>query len=216
MGTTIKIGVFLTLINIVNVAHAEEPAMPDAESLDRLLRGEVTVETIREDESGGAARFEIYMAAPVEKIWDVIFSCENAFVFLDGLKICEVIEDDGIHTLTRQVVKTSWLLPKQDYTFRTLREPYRRADFERVEGSPKVMEGSWQFVPLQDGVLTIHEIRIRPDVPTPRFIIRRLMKKSMPEMLACMRSMAGGSLNEEQAREDRRSCPGENRDRQGR
>lgn len=187
--------------------HSEEFEQSAHDTQELLQSGEVLNETIRADESGGAARFQILMDTDVEQIWGVIYSCDNAFVYLDGLRSCEVLEDDGLITLTRQVVKTSWLVPAQDFTFRTERKPFTRADFMRTTGSPKVMEGNWQFDQLPGGVLVSHEIRIKPFLPVPRFLIRHLMRNSMPEMLKCMRSMAGGSLNDVQQEIDAQSCP---------
>lgn len=187
---------------------AEATELPFTEDLSRLRSGEVTAETIRTDESGGAARFRIYIQAPVKDIWDVIFSCDLGFIFVEGLRLCEVLEDDGVNTLTRQVVKTSWILPAQDFTFRTHREPFRRVEFMRVEGSPREMEGSWEFVEFEGGVIVTHEIRIRPGFPVPRFLIRRVMRNNMPDMLACMRALADGSISEKQELEDAAACPG--------
>ena len=99
-------------------------------------------------------------------------------------------------------------MPTQDFVFQTLREPFRRVEFKRVSGKTKVMEGSWDFFPVQQGVLIVHEIRIQPSVPVPGFIVRHLMSKSMPEMLACIRGLAGGSLSAESESVDLGFCPG--------
>jgi hypothetical protein len=186
---------------------ASAMALPDQQKLSRLETGEVTVETIRADESGGAARFQIYMKATIDDIRSVINSCENAYLFLNGLKVCEVLEQEGNRTLTRQVVKTSWLIPRQDFTFRTLRVSDRRSEFQRTAGSPRVMEGSWEFTELSGGIVATHELRIKPSLPVPRFIVRHLMQKSMPKMLTCMRALAGGSLSKTQQAADFASCP---------
>jgi len=209
LNRTIKILTAAALLAAPAALQAVATHLPGADVLNRLKSGEVTAETIRTDESGGAARFRIYIQAPVEAIWNVIFSCENAFIFLDGLRQCDVLEDDGIDTLTRQVVKSSWLVPAQDYTFRTHREPFSRAEFTRVEGSPKVMEGSWEFLEFESGVIVSHEIRIRTGFPVPRFLIRRVMRNSMPDMLACMRALASGSISEQQQLQDSAACPGQ-------
>jgi hypothetical protein len=198
----------LLLICISPHAAAREAQLPDPETLQRLRAGEVRQETTRTNESGGAARFFILIQAPVEAIWDVIYSCENAFIFLDGLKLCEVLEQTSEYTITRQVVKKGWLIPRQDYSFRTLREPFKHAEFELVEGNLEVMEGSWEFIVMPQGVVVIHEIRIKPEVPAPRFVVRRLMKKGMPEMLAGIRGLAGGSVSADQKIADLDLCPG--------
>ncbi len=182
--------------------------MPDPATLQRLQSGEITVQTTRADQSGGSARFVIFIKAPVEKIWEIIFSCEHAFIFLDGLKLCEILEGDEKETLARQVVNKGWLIPTQDFTFQTLYEPFKHAEFKRLEGKPRVMEGSYDFIVMPLGVVLVHEIRIQPSIPVPRFIIRRLIRKSMPAMLACMRGLAGGSLSAELEVRDLNMCPG--------
>jgi len=207
LETTIKIGLSSIFLCFSGLLFANDKTMPDAETLTLLQSGEVAVETIRAEESGGAGRFQIFLKAPVEDIWSVIYSCEHAFIYLNGLRVCEVLEDDGINTLTRQVVKTSWLIPRQDFTFRTLREPFRRATFERTSGSPRVMEGSWEFLKVPGGVVAMHELRVKPSLPVPRFLVRHLMQRSMPKMLVCIRALSGGSLNDEQEREDFAACP---------
>ena len=198
----------MLLLCISTITSAREVQLPDPVTLERLKAGEVILETTRTDESGGAAKIAVFIQAPVEAIWDVIYSCENAFIFLDGLKLCEVLEQTSEYTITRQVVKKGWLIPKQDYSFRTLREPFKHAEFELVEGNLEVMEGSWDFIAMPQGVVVTHEIRVKPEVPAPRFVVRRLMRKGMPEMLACIRGLAGGSVSADQKIADLGLCPG--------
>jgi ribosome-associated toxin RatA of RatAB toxin-antitoxin module len=201
--------VLLILVSISPYAPAREAQLPDPETLHRLQSGEVILETTRTDESGGAARVVMFSKAPVEAIWKVIFSCEQAFIFLDGLKICEVLENNSEYTITRQVVKKGWLIPRQDFAFRTLQAPYKHIEFRLVEGNLKAMEGSWDFIVMPQGVVVMHEIWVQPEVPAPRFIVRRLMRRGMPEMMACVRGLAGGSVSIDMEARDLGHCPGE-------
>ena len=198
---------FLILFCISSQAMAREAQLPDPDTLRQLRTGEIFLENTRTDEAGVAMQVLIFMKTQVEKIWEVIYSCENAFIFLDGLKLCEVLEDDGVITLTRQVVKTGWLVPVQDYTFRTLRVPFKHVEIQRTKGNPKIMEGSWDFIAMPQGVVVIHEIRIKPNMPVPRFIVRRLMRRGMLEMISCIRGLAGGSVTAEIETRDLGSCP---------
>jgi hypothetical protein len=208
LNETINILLLTCLLVAPAGLKALDTELPSADDLSRLRSGDVITEAIRTDESGGAARFQIYMQAPVEDIWNVIFSCDQGFIFVKGLRKCVVLENDGLTTLTRQVVKSSWLVPAQDFTFRTDREPFSRVEFMRTEGSPREMEGSWEFNDLGNGVLVTHEIRVRPGFPVPRFLIRSVMKHTIPEMLACIRALANGSTSEAQQVTDSASCPG--------
>jgi len=198
----------LLLFCISSNTSAREVQLPDPVTLERLKAGEVILETTRTDESGGAAKIVVFIQAPVEAIWDVIYSCENASIFLEGLKLCEVLEQTSDYTVTRQVVKKGWLIPTQDYSFRTVQEPFKHAEFRLVDGNLKAMEGSWDFIAMPDGVVVLHEIRIQSGVPAPRFIVRQLMRKGMPEMIACMRALADGSVNADMKARDLAKCPG--------
>ena len=60
-----------------------------------------------------------------------------------------------------------------------------------------------------DGVVVIHEFRIQPKIPTPRWLIRRGLKKDLPDMLACIRGLAGGSISVDEAGKDLARCPGD-------
>jgi hypothetical protein len=188
---------------------AREALLPEPDTLQRLRAGEIIMEDSRTDEPGVATQALVFMNTPVERIWGVIYSCENAFIFLNGLKLCEVLEDDGLVTLTRQVVKSGWLVPEQDYTFRTLREPFKRAEIQRISGKPKEMEGIWDFIVMPGGVVVIYEIRINPDMPVPRFVMRRFMRRGVEEMITCIRGLSGGSGSAEQEAGDLGFCPGE-------
>jgi hypothetical protein len=199
----------LLLLCISSQTLAREAQLPEPDTLQRLWAGEVIPENTRTDEPGVTTRILIFMNTPVKRIWEVIYSCENAFIFLDGLKLCEVLEDNGVVTLTRQVVDRGWLVPKQDYTFRTLRETFKHVEIKRTEGNPKVMEGSWDFITMPQGVVVIHEIRIKPDMPAPDFLVRKMMRRSLTEMMACIRGLAGGSINPELETQDLNLCPGD-------
>jgi len=176
----------LLLFCISSNTSAREVQLPDPVTLERLKAGEVILETTRTDESGGAAKIVVFIQAPVEAIWDVIYSCENAFIFLEGLKLCEVLEQTSDYTVTRQVVKKGWLIPTQDYSFRTVQEPFKHAEFRLVDGNLKAMEGSWDFIAMPG----------------------QLMRKGMPEMIACMRALADGSVNADMKARDLAKCPG--------
>jgi hypothetical protein len=183
--------------------------LPDSESLSRLIEGEILLQNTRTDEKGGAARVDIVVHAPVETIWGVLISCKNNFIFIDGLQTCEVLEETGLHALTHQVVNKGWPIPTQDFVFETERKPYTHMAFWLKEGNLKAMEGSWEFTPMLEGVLVTYEIRVVPGTPAPRWMVRRSMQKGMPDMLACIRALAGGSGSEELRIKDMDRCPGD-------
>jgi hypothetical protein len=75
------------------------------------------------------------------------------------------------------------------------REPYTRVDFRLLEGNLKAIQGEWRFTELEEGagLLVTHAIQVQPSFPVPRWMIRRNMRRDLPDMLACLRGLTGGS-----------------------
>ncbi len=201
-GRCLALVVSLTL----SVQAMARETLPDAAARERLLAGEVVLE--RRDGGGGGAGASVSILArsPVEALWAVVVSCADARAFVSGLRECEVIEDDGDYAVTRQVVDKGWLTPRLKYTFEIRRERYRRMDFGLVDGNLKQLRGSWTFTPWSGGLLVRHELVLEPQVPAPRWLVRRNVLNDLPDMLRCIRALAGGSLAPDQAEADRRAC----------
>jgi ribosome-associated toxin RatA of RatAB toxin-antitoxin module len=199
---------FLSILIFLFHSQLSASGMPDRERLERLGNGEILLLEARTDESGGSARVQAIIHAPAKAVWDVIMSCEQTFTFVKGLKKCEVVEDTGDRALIHQVVKTSWLVPTQDFVFESLRDPYHGISFQLVEGNLKAMKGRWQLTERPDGLLVDYEIRIRPGYPVPAFIVSWVIRRGMPDLIACIRGLAGGSGSMEQVKEDLDRCQG--------
>ena len=151
---------------------------------------------------------QVLVRAPARAVWAVIMSCEQAFTFVDGMRRCEVLEESASRVLARHVVEQGWPLPTYDVVFESLKQPYRRIDFGLVEGNLESMRGSWVFDETPQGTLVDYQVEIRPGLPIPRFIVRRGLQHDMPDLLACVRGLAGGSLSAAGADRDLASCPG--------
>jgi ribosome-associated toxin RatA of RatAB toxin-antitoxin module len=188
------------------------PAAPAAASdpplRERLLTGEIIARETSSDEAGAAGRMQVLVRTPAQAVWEVIVSCDLAFAFVAGLKECEVLEDTGDRVLVHQVVNQSWLIPTYDYVFESLRHPYQRIDVRLLEGNLKALDGHWSFEETVDGTVIDYRIRIQPSLPAPRFIVRRNINKGMPDMLACIRGLAGGSGSPALEQQDLGRCPG--------
>ena len=193
------------------VVNAQDPvhALPDGATMARLEAGDWVIENDISDPGVAAASILILMRAPVERIWATITTCRNVEIFLAGLQFCEVLEDTGTYALTHQVVDKGWTTPRLDYTFETRREPYRHMEFNLVEGNLKIMQGSWDFTPVADGVLVRHVLMLRPLVPAPRWLVRRNLKHDLPDMMQCIRGLSAGSGSPQAEAADLDRCPGE-------
>jgi len=194
----------LALFSMANAA-----ADPANEISQRLGAGEIVLVDAGSDLSGGSARVQALVRASAESVWEVVTSCEQSMIFVDGLKQCRVIQDESNRALVHQVVKKGWLSPKQDFIFESLREPYSSIQFRLVEGTLKDMEGQWLFSETPEGLLIDYSIRIRPGLPVPAFVVSWVMRRGMPDLIACIRGLAGGSGSPDRQNEDLERCRGE-------
>ncbi|MDX1379854.1 MAG: SRPBCC family protein [Xanthomonadales bacterium] len=183
-------------------------AVPDLQT--RLLAGEVVALEVDEPPAGGkhggAARMQVLVQAPARDVWAVIVSCELAYRFIDGLRSCEVLEQSAGRALVHQVVDQGWLMPRFDFVFESRRRPYEWIGVSLVKGNLDSMEGSWRFEETAAGTLVEHQLRLRPAAPVPRFLVRRNLRRSMPDLLACVRALANGSATDAQRHSDLARC----------
>jgi len=200
---------FLFLSILLASQAVADTTEQDLEVQRRLNDGEIVLLEADSDQSGGSARVQALVLAPAESVWAVITSCEQSFVFVDGLKSCDVIEDRGDRALVHQIVKKGWLVPRQDFVFESVREPYGEIRFNLVEGSLKEMEGKWRFKETAQGLLLDYEIRVRPSLPVPGFIVSWVMRREMPDLIACIRGLADGSGSQERVENDLYRCRGD-------
>jgi len=202
-ATTLVLGVAAAVL-----LQGAPGAAQDTVVQERLLAGEIVSTEANSDGLGASGRMQLLIKAPPRAVWEVIVSCELAFTFVDGLRTCEVLEDTGARARVRQVVNQSWLIPTYDYVFESLRLHYERIDVHLLEGNLKALDGYWTFRETAAGTLVDYQIRIQPSLPAPRFLVRRNINKGMPDMLACIRGLAGGSGSAVLERRDLGRCPG--------
>jgi len=199
----------LTLLAMLSImVSADTESQLDPENMLRLRSGEILHEHSRKDEAGGTIRVEIFVRAAVEDVWGMLEGCENAFTYVKGLKQCEVLEQTDKYALIHEVVKAGVFAPTQDYTYKVNSQPFSRRDFKLNKGSLKAMEGSWEFLAVEEGVIIVYQLHVQPAVSAPRFMVRRSIRKSIPDMLACIRGLVNGSGGTGQNKKDLQRCPG--------
>jgi hypothetical protein len=179
------------------------------DNMARLRAGEILLLEANGESAGGSVHLQFLSRGPAKAIWDVLLSCESAFIFVVGIEACEMREDAGGRLRVHQVVRRGWLIPTQDFVVEFRRDPYRELQFKLAEGNLRELEGRWRFSETPDGVLVDHRIRIAPAVPAPRFLVRWSIRRDMPDLAACVRGLAAGSSSVAQRAEDLARCPGE-------
>lgn len=188
-------------------AYADDLSV--AEKISRLQAGEILYEYTHMDESGGALQAKILVRAGLEEIREILKGCGKAFVFVDGMEQCEILERSENHVLIHQVVDTGLLAPELDYSYEAKSRSKTQMSFKLVEGNLSVMQGGWQFEEIAEGVYATYEMRVRPGFPIPRFLVRMSLRRMIPDMLACIRGLLDGSGGPGQIQKDLKRCPGE-------
>ena len=145
----------------------------------------------------------------MEDIWATLKGCKSAFVFVDGLEQCDILDQTDEYDLVHQVVDRGFWVPVQNFIYKSIRQPYTRIDFNKVEGSMKLIKGSWDFIAVDEGVVAIYNMQVQTGLPIPRFLVRRSIRKTIPTMLACIRGLVDGSGSPEKMEEDLEQCPGD-------
>jgi hypothetical protein len=198
--------VFCFLLLLTGFAQAD--ALPDSEMMSQLRSGKILQEYTRMNESGGAVQAKILIHTKVDDIWAILQGCGKAFVFVDGMEQCEILEKTDDYALIHQVVDTGFFAPQLDYSYESRNQPYAQMEFNLKDGNLRVLQGGWEFVDVDDGVLATYNMRVRLGFPLPRFLVRMSLRRMIPDMLACIRGLVDGSGSTEQKKKDMEQCPG--------
>lgn len=176
-----------------------------------LGRGEILIQTIDDDQSGAAARVTALFDSDADTIWNIIGYCEYEYIYIRGLQSCEMLEGDQFHMKMHHRIHSSWYMPVLDFTFEARREPGGDGVAHLAGGNLKLMEAYWRLSPAgqDNGVIVTHEIRIQTKIPAPRWLIKRSLKRDLPDMLACIRGLARASIKPVSVPDDLKRCPGE-------
>lgn len=204
--------VLLTLVMAAGMQLSEAaPSGLSDDDMTRLLHGEILLQTIHADKPGGAARVTALFHSNAAAVWDIIGYCKYEFIYVRGLKECEMLKGDQFQMTMHHRLRNSWYTPTLDFTFEASREPGGNGQAHLVGGNLKVLEGRWNLFPFMDdnNVIVVHEIRIQPSIPAPKWLVRRSLRNDLPGMLACIRGLAGASGDTGSIKDDLKSCPGD-------
>lgn len=197
----------LVLLLLCGSVYAEN--LPNPEKMSLLRSGQILTEYTRMDESGGAVRANILIRTKVEDIRAILQGCGKAFIFVDGMEQCEILEQNDGYALIHQVVDTGFFAPQLDYSYESKNQPDSQMDFNLTEGNLRVLQGGWEFVEVDEGVLATYNMRVRLGFPLPRFLVRMSLRRMIPDMLACIRGLVDGSGSSEQKKKDLEQCAGD-------
>lgn len=169
----------------------------DAEQQAELADGQVVVETLAL-KRGEPARVKaaIQIPADPETVWSVMVDCAAAPEYVPNMKSCKVLEKHDNYELIEHRVKISFLLPGVTYVFRADYRPHAEIEFNRVSGGLRHLSGTWKLTTAGPGVTQVdYVVSLRPGFPVPRWLVRRSLKKDLPNVLRALRARVAGETN---------------------
>jgi len=173
---------------MVSAAGAMELSDSDWE---RLHAGDVVVQSRK---VGGKRWVEaaILISQTAEDIWRVMLDCAAAPEFVPNLRRCEVLDraDEGSWEIIEHEVKYSWLAPKTIYQFKAEYAFPESIHFERISGDLKHLIGDWRLEANDDlggAVLVSYSVYIDPGFFVPGFMVRRSLRKDLPDVMRALR-----------------------------
>jgi hypothetical protein len=168
---------------------------PDAAERARLLAGEIIVHAdIDPSGASGRARAAVWIAAPREQVYGWMTDCPKALTFVPRMTGCTILETgpEKGSALIAHEIDYSWFLPRMHYVFRARNTFPSQVDFQEVSGDLAINRGSWRLsaLPGADHTLLVYEVRIKPRLYVPQWLVRRSLRKDLPELLTALRRVS--------------------------
>ena len=166
-----------------------------APQLAQVTSGAIVAEgDVAPDRPAADIRAAIKIAAPPEQVFRTLTDCPRALRFVPHLKRCVVLETapDGSWQNVEQQVDYSWLVPRAHYVFHAEYEKFTRIRFSNLRGDFRENRGVWAFAPLDDGrsTLVTYEARIAPAFYVPRWVMRNMLKRDLPDLMRGLRTFS--------------------------
>jgi hypothetical protein len=133
----------------------------------------------------------VNIAASPEMIWTVMTDCDRSLEIVDKMKSCRITAQgegwDIREQKLRSGIVTTTSVFRSDYDFpRTIR-------ISKAGGDMEVQEGVWRLEPVGDGITRVsYRAASCPSFPVPSGLLKRAMKKDVPEILRRLRDAAEG------------------------
>jgi uncharacterized protein YndB with AHSA1/START domain len=174
-------------------AHAEPHWTADPGVQQRLIRGEVVVETAAAadpEQPRGAVRAAVLIRADPEVIWRIMTDCRQVLTFVPGLRECRRLDGaaDGRWEDIEQEVRYAWYLPTVRYVARADYDPPHRIDFHRISGDLKEERGTWLLSAIAAGATLVeYQMVIDPGFWIPQALVTRSLRKDLASALEGLR-----------------------------
>jgi ribosome-associated toxin RatA of RatAB toxin-antitoxin module len=169
-----------------------------AVQMERLGTGAILSEgEVAADRAAADIRAAVQIEAPADRVFQTLTDCAQALKFVPHLKRCAVLDTakDESWQHVEHYVDYGWLAPRANYVFRADYDRFRSIRFSHIRGDFRENRGMWQFLPVKEGraTIAIYQARLEPDFFVPRWMMRSMMKRDLPELMRGLRQRVEGS-----------------------
>jgi ribosome-associated toxin RatA of RatAB toxin-antitoxin module len=158
-----------------------------------LFAGDVVVEAVKGPDGISGLRASFAIAAPRERIWDVLLDYANFPQIFPDIHDLRVLTHDPQGDQVEYWVHA--VVSKYHYVlYRRYDEPGRRLTWTRVAGDLKRMEGSWEIcdTPRSDVQMLVYESYIDIGGMVPKALVRMEAMRKVHAMGERLRSWIEG------------------------
>ena len=146
------------------------------------------------DKAVADIRAAVQVNATPEQVFRTLTDCARALRFVPHLKRCAVLETapDGSWQDVQHHVDYGWLAPRADYVFHAEYNGFESIRFSNVRGDFHENRGTWEFQPLEGGhgTLVTYQARVAPAFYVPRWMMRSMIRRDLPELMRGLRAYA--------------------------
>jgi ribosome-associated toxin RatA of RatAB toxin-antitoxin module len=166
--------------------------------LQRVEAGAIIADgDVASDRAAADVRAAIKIHATPEQVFLTLTDCATALRFVPHLKRCAVVgtAPDGRWQNVEQQVDYGWLSRRANYVFHAEYEKFTRIRFSNLRGDFHENRGVWMFRPVDDGRATVvtYEARVAPAFYVPRWMMRNMLKRDLPDLMRGLRTHAEGT-----------------------
>ncbi len=152
------------------------------------VHAEVWRDNTRDDDAMDVFSAVDITASP-EVIWGVMTDCDRSLQIVDKMKSCRILEQGDGWDIREQKLRSGFITTtsvfRSDYDFP------RTIQISKAGGDMEVQEGVWRLEPLGDGVTRVsYRAASCPSFPVPSGMLKRAMRKDVPEILRRLRDEA--------------------------
>ncbi len=125
------------------------------------------------------------MKATREELWAITIDKDNTEKFLDGVLESRILSQTGNEIILEQRTEAGGTGGSYLYTLKYTLTPMKVALFTYVKGEIRNVEGGWWILegPDAEHKLVIYSIHIDPGRFAPQFVVRRGIRKTVPNTL---------------------------------